>query len=126
VEGDSNPRQPENGTRKPLIQNMNGLVCTNIFPVGDERSPTSNTFAIRELVNSANEYGLSIKTVILFSTVSWRQRVELPGKRKVDGLPVFVLPQLMIRNRYIAKAVKVVAPFFGLKGEYDFVVFCDF
>ena len=101
---------------------MKGIVCSNLYAITDERDLTSNTLAVRELVDGAIADGLEIEAVLRFEPLIRGQGVFWPRKRLLNGLPVYDVPTIGARFIYSALLTRLVLSLLGFRGRFDFAI----
>lgn len=101
---------------------MKGIVCSNLYAITEQRNLTSNTLAVRELVDGAIKEGLEIEAVLRFEPLVRGQGVFWPRKRVLNGLPVYDIPTVGFRFIYSALLTRLILFLLGFRGRYDFAI----
>jgi len=83
---------------------------------------TSNTLAVRELVDGAIEQGFDIVAVLRFAPLFGGQGFFWPKKRILNGLPVYDVPTFGVRYFYSAFLTRLCLFFLGFRGCFNFAV----
>ena len=101
---------------------MKGVVCSNLYAITDERDLTSNTLAVRELVDGAIAEGLEVTAVLRFLPLIVKGGPYWPRKRVLNGLPVYDVPTIGFRFVYSALLTRLVLFLMGFRGRFDFAI----
>ena len=101
---------------------MKGIVCSNLYAITDERDLTSNTLAVRELVDGAIAEGLEVTAVLRFLPLIVKGGPYWPRKRVLNGLPVYDVPTIGFRFIYSALLTRLVLFLMGFRGRFDFAI----
>jgi len=104
------------------LLSMKGIVCTYLYPLSDERTLKSNTFAVRELVEGAVREGLNVVAVIKFQPLLTRKGIFLPKHNVINGLSIYSVPKIGIRHTYSKFLTKYILEKLGFSGSYDFAI----
>lgn len=101
---------------------MKGIVCSNLYAITDERDLTSNTLAVRELVDGAIAEGLEVTAVLRFLPLIVKGGPYWPRKRVLNGLPVYDVPTIGFRFIYSALLTRLVLFLMGFRGRFHFAI----
>ena len=101
---------------------MKGIICSNLYATTDERDLTSNTLAVRELVDGAIAEGLEVTAVLRFLPLIVKGGPYWPRKRVLNGLPVYDVPTIGFRFIYSALLTRLVLFLMGFRGRFDFAI----
>ena len=99
---------------------MKGIVCTNLYPISPKRTLTSNTVAVRELIDDAIHQGLNVSAIIRFKPLATKNGFFWPKRRRLGKILIYDVPLIGVRQFYSTILTKFVLYLLGFRGRYDF------
>jgi len=101
---------------------LKGIICSDLYSVEEERSLTSNTQAVKELVDGAIAQGLNVEVVFRFFPIVTKRGIFWPRKRRINGILVCDIPKVGVRYCYSKLLTSLVVRLLGISGKWDFAV----
>lgn len=92
---------------------MKGIICSDLYSVEQERSLTSNTLAIKELVDGAIAQGLNVEAIFRFFPIVTKSGIFWPKRRRINGIRVYDVPKIGVRYYYSKILTRLVINFLG-------------
>lgn len=77
---------------------MSVLICADLYPTQDERTPDSHTFAIRHLVEGARDLDADIRGVVSLKPLATRTGISWPRVSRAGVVPVIDLPRIGVKS----------------------------